>query len=70
MRMILLMLLLSGSTGCGGRHAKPYLATVIIPRASLLQDPELLQCDLRLDPPKCKSVKLVYKKGAAQIHLK
>jgi len=70
MKTLLLVLMLSATLGCAMHRTTARLVEVIVPRASLMQDPVMLQCDLRVDPPKCKTIKLVYRKGAAQIKLK
>lgn len=70
MRTIPLMLLLSLTVGCAGRRARAPLFDLVIPRAGLIEDPRLLQCDLQQNPPKCKAARIVYKKGSAIIQAK
>ncbi len=68
MRKKALLLLLSLNLGCAAHRSKG-LVDMTVPRALLTADPVLQGCNPNLDPPKCKSVKLTFVKGAPQIHL-
>lgn len=52
---------------CGSRHAQKATVNLIVPRACLLADPVMKKCDTRVDPPKCATATVTYKRGCGII---
>ena len=56
---------LLAALGCA-RHARVALPNMAIP-VECASEITLLECDARVSPPKCKSVRVKYRKGCEQI---
>lgn len=68
-RLTLLLLLAISALGCAGRHVDAQLPNATVPRSDLTEDPVLVHCDFNFNPPRCKGIRLYYKKGSEVIHL-
>jgi len=58
--------LLLGATGCARRAGRVLLPNLVVP-VNCASKITLVQCDARVSPPKCRSVRVTYRKGCEQI---
>jgi hypothetical protein len=60
------MALLAAGTACARRGAHAFLPNLEIP-VSCASEITLVECDARVNPPKCKSVRVKYRRGCEEI---
>ena len=64
--VFLVICLVMSGTGCARRAGRARLPNLAIP-VSCASKITMVECDARVSPPKCKSVRVTYRKGCEQI---
>jgi hypothetical protein len=64
--IFVLMALAATGVGCGRRAARDSLPNLVIPIACA-SEITLMRCDVRVNPPRCKSARVSYRGGCEQI---
>jgi hypothetical protein len=64
--ILLMTMLLVLSAGCARRAGRVVLPDVLVP-VKCASEIRLLQCDARVSPPKCRSARVVYRRGCEEI---
>lgn len=64
--LLLVCTALMSATGCARRVPQERLPSLAIP-VSCASEITMVGCDARVNPPKCKSVRVTYRKGCEQI---
>jgi hypothetical protein len=67
--LIFLVVWAMALTGCMRRNAVDSLPSLVIP-VSCASEIRLVQCDARVNPPRCKSARVTYRKGCEEIVVK
>ena len=67
-RFVFLLAALVCGLGCGRRAVRASLPNLAIPM-DCASEITLLHCDARVDPPKCASARVKYRKGCERILL-
>ena len=57
---------LVSATGCARRAGRASLPSMAIP-VSCASEITMMECDARVNPPKCKSVRVTYRRGCERI---
>jgi hypothetical protein len=64
-----LSLTLMAGTGCTRRAQRAVLPNLAVP-VNCASKIELIECDARVSPPKCKAARVTYRKGCEEIVVK
>jgi len=65
-KLIFVLAVLVSGLGCGRRVVRASLPNLAIPM-DCASEITLLHCDARVDPPKCASARVKYRKGCERI---
>jgi hypothetical protein len=66
---VLILLSAIGLTGCMRRSGGVPLPSLLIP-VNCASEIMLVQCDARVNPPRCKSARVTYRRGCEEIVVK